>query len=76
MVASSRKTMEAAKCPTREGLRDGCVVNNVLADLMLPGISMKTGADNGYPLQAVGIQTFVGEHWSLTDGGLIDTSGK
>ncbi|MFJ2668551.1 ABC transporter substrate-binding protein [Nocardia fluminea] len=77
MAESFRKTMEAAKCPTREGLRDAMrSLDNVSADLMLPGIAMKTGAGDGYPLEAVGIQTFVGERWSLTDGGLIDTAGK
>ncbi|MFD6449259.1 MULTISPECIES: ABC transporter substrate-binding protein [unclassified Nocardia] len=77
MAESFRKTMDAAKCPTREGLRDAMrSLDNVSADLMLPGIAMKTGANDGYPLEAVGIQTFVGEHWSLTDGGLIDTAGK
>ncbi|MEV0436394.1 ABC transporter substrate-binding protein [Nocardia sp. NPDC050413] len=76
MAQSFHKTLEAAKCPTREGLRDAMrSLDNVSADLMLPGISMKTGAGDGFPLEAVGIQTFAGEHWSLTEG-LIDTSGK
>ncbi|GGN96460.1 ABC transporter substrate-binding protein [Nocardia rhizosphaerihabitans] len=73
MAESFRKTMEAATCPTREGLRDAMrSLDNVAVDLLLPGITMKTGASDGYPLEAVGIQTFSGNHWSLTDG-LIDT---
>ncbi|MFD5180281.1 ABC transporter substrate-binding protein [Nocardia sp. NPDC058379] len=74
MAESFRKTFESAKCPTREGLRDAMrSLDNVAVDLLLPGISMKTGASDGYPLETVGIQTFAGTHWSLTDG-LITTS--
>lgn len=73
MAESFRKTMDAATCPTREGLRDAMrALDDVSVDLLLPGITMKTGADDGYPLEAVGIQTFAGDHWSLTDG-LINT---
>ncbi|MFB7879102.1 ABC transporter substrate-binding protein [Nocardia sp. NPDC056064] len=76
MAESFRKTLEAASCPTREGLREAMrSLDGVAADLMLPGITMKTGEGDGYPIEAVGIQTFVGEHWSLADG-LIDTSGN
>ncbi|MGV9433291.1 ABC transporter substrate-binding protein, partial [Nocardia sp. NPDC003648] len=74
MAESFRKTFESAKCPTREGLRDAMrSLDNVAVDLLLPGISMTTGASDGYPLETVGIQTFAGTHWSLTDG-LITTS--
>ncbi|MEV6219191.1 ABC transporter substrate-binding protein [Nocardia sp. NPDC051833] len=74
MAESFRKTLESAKCPTREGLRDAMrSLDNVAVDLLLPGISMTTGASDGYPLETVGIQTFAGTHWSLTDG-LITTS--
>ncbi|WP_410874575.1 ABC transporter substrate-binding protein [Nocardia sp. A7] len=73
MAESFRKTMEAATCPTREGLRDAMrSLDNVAVGLLLPGITLKTGAGDGYPLEAVGIQTFSGSHWSLTDG-LIET---
>lgn len=67
-------TMESATCPTREGLREAMrSLDDLAASLMLPGISMRTGDGDGFPIEAVGIQTFVGEHWSLADG-LIDTS--
>ncbi|WP_280306457.1 ABC transporter substrate-binding protein [Nocardia neocaledoniensis] len=69
MAESFHKTMAAAKCPTREGLRDAMrSLDDVAAGLLLPGISMKTGAGDGFPLESVGIQTFTGTHWSLTEG--------
>ncbi|MFC6014504.1 ABC transporter substrate-binding protein [Nocardia lasii] len=68
MGESFHRTMSAAKCPTREGLRDAMrSIDDVAVGLMLPGISMKTGPKDGYPLEAVGIQTIVGEHWSVSD---------
>ncbi|MFC4123349.1 ABC transporter substrate-binding protein [Nocardia rhizosphaerae] len=75
MAQSFHKTMAAAACPTREGLREAMrSLDDVPVDLLLPGITMSTGADDGYPLEAVGIQTFAGTHWSLTEG--LYTTGK
>ncbi|MFD3704783.1 ABC transporter substrate-binding protein [Nocardia sp. NPDC058658] len=76
MAESFAETMDAAKCPTREGLRDAMrSLDNVAVDLMLPGISMKTDATDGFPLEAVAMMTFAGEHWSVSDE-VISTPGK
>ncbi|MGW5310340.1 ABC transporter substrate-binding protein [Nocardia thailandica] len=64
---SFAKTMAAAKCPTREGLRDAMhALNDVDIDLLLPGIRLRTGAGDNYPMEAVRIQRFEGDHWVLT----------
>ncbi|MEV6321209.1 ABC transporter substrate-binding protein [Nocardia sp. NPDC051787] len=70
---SFHKTMAAAKCPTREGLRDSMrALNQVGVDLLLPGITLTTGADDAFPMEAVRIQRFEGDHWVLT-GDVIET---
>jgi hypothetical protein len=33
--------------------------------LLLPGIQVKTGSDDGYPIEAMQIQRFEGENWKL-----------
>ncbi|MFD3509547.1 ABC transporter substrate-binding protein [Nocardia sp. NPDC058666] len=76
MAESFHKTMAAAKCPTREGLRDAMrSIDNVAVDLMLPGVSMKTTATDGFPLEAIGMMTFTGDHWTVSDE-VISTAGK
>ncbi|WP_040781066.1 ABC transporter substrate-binding protein [Nocardia pneumoniae] len=70
---SFHKTMAAAKCPTREGLRDSMrALNQVGVDLLLPGITLTTGPDDAFPMEAVRIQRFEGDHWVLT-GDVIET---
>ncbi|MEU2030352.1 ABC transporter substrate-binding protein [Nocardia amamiensis] len=70
---SFHKTMAAAKCATREGLRDSMrALNQVGVDLLLPGITLTTGPDDAYPMEAVRIQRFEGDHWVLT-GDVIET---
>ncbi|MGV9817517.1 ABC transporter substrate-binding protein [Nocardia xishanensis] len=70
---SFHKTMEAAKCPTREGLRDAMrSLNDVGIDLLLPGIRLKTGEGDAFPMESLRIQRFEGDHWVLT-GDVIDT---
>ncbi|MFD3593527.1 ABC transporter substrate-binding protein [Nocardia sp. NPDC058640] len=76
MAESFHKTMAAAKCKTREGLRDAMrSIDNVAVDLMLPGVSMKTSATDGFPLEAIGMMTFTGDHWTVSDE-VITTAGK
>ncbi|MEV0591461.1 ABC transporter substrate-binding protein [Nonomuraea cavernae] len=73
-VASSfHKAMEAAKCPTREGLRDSVrALNDVQVDMLLPGVTMSTGPDDGFPIESMQLMTFKGERWELF-GDVIDT---
>ncbi|WP_228538106.1 ABC transporter substrate-binding protein [Nocardia sp. XZ_19_385] len=74
MAQSFHKTMAAAKCPTREGLRDAMrALDNVGVDLLLPGITVKTGPGDAFPIEAMRIQRFEGDHWTLT-GDVINTS--
>ncbi|QBS42389.1 ABC transporter substrate-binding protein [Nocardia sp. CS682] len=74
MAQTFHKTMEAAKCPTREGLRDAMrALDNIDIGLLLPGITVKTGPGDAFPLEAMRIQRFEGDHWTLI-GDLINTS--
>ncbi|MEU8896080.1 ABC transporter substrate-binding protein [Nocardia sp. NPDC048505] len=74
MAQSFHKSLDAAKCPTREGLRDAMrALDNIPVDLLLPGVSMKTGPGDAFPLEAMRIQRFEGERWTLT-GDVINTS--
>ncbi|SEG40694.1 amino acid/amide ABC transporter substrate-binding protein, HAAT family [Thermomonospora echinospora] len=73
-VASSfHKAMQAAKCPTREGLRDSVRnLNNVQVDMLLPGVTLQTGPDDGFPIESMQLMRFKGERWELF-GNVIDT---
>ncbi|MEV6217105.1 ABC transporter substrate-binding protein [Nocardia sp. NPDC051833] len=72
---SFAKTMAAATCPTREGLRDSMRnLNNIPIDLLLPGVSLKTGNGDAFPIEALQIQRLTGDRWSLV-GSIIDTTG-
>ncbi|MEW2353667.1 ABC transporter substrate-binding protein [Spirillospora sp. NPDC029432] len=73
-VASSfHKTMQAAKCPTREGLRDSMRnLNNVQVPMLLPGVTMTTGNGDGFPIESMQMMRFKGERWELF-GDVIDT---
>ena len=73
-VASSfHKTMDAAKCATREGLRDSMRnLNNVEVPMLLPGVRMQTSKDDGFPIESMQMMRFKGERWELFDE-VIDT---
>ncbi|MGI5285661.1 ABC transporter substrate-binding protein [Nonomuraea polychroma] len=73
-VASSfHKAMEAAKCPTREGLRDSVRnLQNVQIDMLLPGVTLNTAQGDGFPIESMQLMTFKGERWELF-GDVIDT---
>lgn len=71
---SFHKAMAAAECPTREGLRDSVrALSDIPVDLLLPGITLKTGPGDAFPMEAVRIQRFESDHWAST-GDIIDTS--
>ncbi|MGN9843145.1 ABC transporter substrate-binding protein [Nonomuraea sp. H19] len=73
-VANSfHKAMEAAKCPTREGLRDSVRnLQNVKIDMLLPGVTLNTAQGDGFPIESMQLMTFKGERWELF-GDVIDT---
>ncbi|MFI0354614.1 ABC transporter substrate-binding protein [Actinomadura sp. 9N407] len=72
-ASSFHKTMQAAKCPTREGLRDSMrSLNNVEVPMLLPGVTLQTAADDGFPIESMQMMRFKGERWNLF-GEVIDT---
>jgi branched-chain amino acid transport system substrate-binding protein len=73
-VANSfHKTLQAAKCPTREGLRDSMrKLTNMQIPMLLPGITLNTSADDGFPIESMQLMRFKGERWELF-GDVIDT---
>ncbi|MEV4224556.1 ABC transporter substrate-binding protein [Nonomuraea sp. NPDC049725] len=73
-VASSfHKAMEAAKCPTREGLRDSVRnLQGIQVDMLLPGVKLETGQGDGFPIESLQLMRFKGERWELF-GEVIDT---
>jgi branched-chain amino acid transport system substrate-binding protein len=65
--------MEAATCPTREGLRDSVRnLKGVKVDMLLPGVTLDTGKGDGFPIESMQLMTFKGERWELF-GDVIDT---
>ncbi|MER7363726.1 ABC transporter substrate-binding protein [Nonomuraea wenchangensis] len=73
-VANSfHKAMDAAKCPTREGLRDSVRdLRNVPIDMLLPGVTLSTGQGDAFPIESMQLMTFKGQRWELF-GKVIDT---
>ncbi|TNY36883.1 ABC transporter substrate-binding protein [Thermomonospora catenispora] len=72
-ASSFHKAMEAAKCPTREGLRDSVRnLNDVEVPMLLPGVRLQTGPDDGFPIESMQMMRFKGERWELF-GEVIDT---
>ncbi|MEV0538461.1 ABC transporter substrate-binding protein [Nocardia salmonicida] len=71
---SFRKTFESAKCPTREGLRDAArSLSDIKIDALLPGITLKTGPGDAFPMEGVQIHRFENGRWTPA-GPVIDTS--
>jgi branched-chain amino acid transport system substrate-binding protein len=50
-------------------------LDDVAIDLLLPGITLRTGEGDGFPMEAMRIQRFEGERWVLA-GELVDTAGR
>ena len=65
------KALEQMKEPTRASLMEA--VRNLDVDIgtMLPGNKIQTAPDDGYPIEAMQIEEFDGEHWQL-QGDLIE----
>ncbi|MGP3947827.1 ABC transporter substrate-binding protein [Streptomyces sp. 7N604] len=66
-VASSlHKALDAMECPTREGLRDAVRnLKDVKVDMLLPGVTLATGPDDGFPIETMQMMRFKGERWRL-----------
>ncbi|SDI96405.1 amino acid/amide ABC transporter substrate-binding protein, HAAT family [Actinokineospora alba] len=61
------------KCPTREGLMEAArSLTDVRSELLLPGITMSTTPQDGYPIETLQLVRFQGERWTLF-GEAIDT---
>ncbi|MEW9549832.1 ABC transporter substrate-binding protein [Nonomuraea sp. NPDC050783] len=73
-VANSfHKAMEAAKCPTREGLRDSVRnLRDVKIDMLLPGVTLNTAQGDAFPIESMQLMRFKGTRWELF-GQVIDT---
>jgi branched-chain amino acid transport system substrate-binding protein len=76
-VASSFvATLKAMKCPTREGLRDAARnLRNTQIPMLLPGVTLTTGPDDGFPIESMQMMRLKGERWQLT-GEVIDTRAQ
>jgi branched-chain amino acid transport system substrate-binding protein len=48
-------------------------LNDIPVDLLLPGVTLKTGAGDAFPIEALQIQRLTGDRWSLV-GDIIDTT--
>ncbi|GAA4210864.1 ABC transporter substrate-binding protein [Streptosporangium oxazolinicum] len=67
------KAMQAAKCPTREGLRAAAEnLGDVQIGMLLPGITLGTGPGDRFPIESMQLMRFEGERWQ-TFGDIIDT---
>jgi branched-chain amino acid transport system substrate-binding protein len=53
------------KQPTREAFMDAARQLDETPPILLPGIEVKTGDGDGYPIEAMQIQQFNGQRWEL-----------
>jgi branched-chain amino acid transport system substrate-binding protein len=59
------KALDDMKEPTRQALMDSVRSLNTSIPILLPGIKVKAGANDGYPIEAMQIQRFEGDGWKL-----------
>jgi branched-chain amino acid transport system substrate-binding protein len=59
------KALDDMKEPTRQALMDSVRNLNAQIPILLPGIKVKTSADDGYPIEAMQIERFEGDGWKL-----------
>jgi branched-chain amino acid transport system substrate-binding protein len=59
------EALRTMKSPTRDGLMDAVRNMDYRGPTLLPGIGVKTGPNDGYPLQAMQIEQFNGRNWQL-----------
>jgi branched-chain amino acid transport system substrate-binding protein len=59
------EALKGMKEPTRKALMDSVRNLDMEVPILLPGIEVKTGPDDGYPIEAMQIMRFEGENWKL-----------
>lgn len=70
------KALEGMRQPTRDSLMESVRnMSGVELDLLLPGVRIDTGPDDGFPIEAVEIARFEGERFALS-GDIIDYEDK
>lgn len=47
-------------------------LKGVKVDMLLPGVTLETGPDDGFPIESMQLMKFKGERWELF-GDVIDT---
>jgi branched-chain amino acid transport system substrate-binding protein len=68
--AAAQTMVEALKGmeePTRQALMDSVRSLDLEVPILLPGIEVKTSADDGYPIEAMQIIRFEGDNWVRQD---------
>jgi branched-chain amino acid transport system substrate-binding protein len=60
------ETLKKMDEPTRDSLMDAARSLDLNLPIMLPGIKIKTSAEDGYPIEAMQIQRFNGQRWVAT----------
>jgi branched-chain amino acid transport system substrate-binding protein len=75
-AATMVKALEAAgEDLDREALMDSVRDMDEEIGLLLPGIRIQTGEDDGYPIQGMQIMRFEGENWKL-EGDVVSSEGS
>jgi branched-chain amino acid transport system substrate-binding protein len=64
-AATMVEALKGMKDPTRKAFMDSVRGMDTEIPTLLPGIEVKTGSDDGYPIEAMQIQRFEGENWKL-----------
>lgn len=73
VAESMAKTLQSMKCPTREGLRDAMRnLHDQKVDMLLPGVTVNTGPNDGFPIESMQMIRFKGSRWHLF-GKVVDT---
>ncbi|MGH3342150.1 MAG: ABC transporter substrate-binding protein [Carbonactinosporaceae bacterium] len=70
---SFQRAVEGMECPTREGLMKAVrSMEDQEIGMLLPGVTINTGPDDGFPVESMQLMRFKGERWELF-GDVIDT---
>jgi branched-chain amino acid transport system substrate-binding protein len=59
------EALKQMKSPTRDDLMEAVRNMNYRSPILLPGIEIKTSESDGYPIDAMQVQTFNGRNWEL-----------
>jgi branched-chain amino acid transport system substrate-binding protein len=60
------EALKGMKEPTREALMDSVRNLNAKIPILLPQVELKTGSDDGYPIEQMQIMRFNGDRWVLS----------